>query len=40
MMFVVSCAGNLAVDIADEFADEFDGEFDAEIVDAEIVDEK
>ncbi len=30
MMFVVSCAGNLAVDIADEF----DGEFGAEIVDA------
>ena len=33
MMFVVSCAGNLAVDIADEFADEFDGEIGAEIVD-------
>ena len=30
MMFFVSCAGNLAVDIADEF----DGEFSAEIVDA------
>ena len=30
MMFVVSCAGNLAADIADEF----DGEFGAEIVDA------
>ena len=30
MMFFVSCAGNLAVEIADEF----DGEFDAEIVDA------
>ncbi len=30
MMFVVSCAGNLAVEIADEF----DGEVGAEIVDA------
>ena len=33
MMFVVSCAGNLAVDIADEFDGEFGGEFGAEIVD-------
>lgn len=34
LMMVVSCAGNLAVEIGDEFSKEFDHEFQAEFMDS------